>query len=527
MVMLIACANAANLLLTRTLGRRQELAVRVALGASRARLVMQLLAQAALLSLVATFVALALAQAALSWQQALLRESEFTLTWLRFDIDGTVVALAFAAALFTSLVSGLLPALHAANAAPSAGLQDGGARSVGSARFARVSRVLVVGEVALSCALVVCVGTLVRGINALEHFDLGIDTDHLLTARVLLPAGAFPSAAEQLRLYDRIGERLRSDPAVVDASVGTALPGTYYNWTRDVVPVGADLGEAELPTTALAAVDDHFLGAFGVRLQEGRFFNSGDAADGARVAVADRTFAERYGDGHSIVGRQFRLDPRGAEDTTVTIVGVSAPVMLNAPGSAPPPGLFMPLRQLPFKIASIAVRTRGDALAFAPHLVEAMREVDGDTPIYWVRDYAAILHSMSFSERTVAQSFEMFGLVALLLAGAGLYGVMAFAVGQRTREIGVRRALGATRWTVLRNLFARNLVQLAIGLALGLGVGVPFSHQLSASLRTIEPGGAGVVLGALLVLGGAAVLAVIVPARRALRVDPMTALRHE
>ena len=527
MVLLIACANAANLLLTRTLGRRQELAVRVALGASRARLVMQLLAQAALLSLVATLIALALAQAALNWQQALLRESEFTLTWLRFDIDGTVVALAFAAALFTALVSGLLPALHAANAAPSAGLQDGGARSVGSARFARVSRVLVVGEVALSCALVVCVGTLVRGIDALEHFELGIDTDHLLTARVLLPAGAFPSAAEQLRLYDRIGERLRSDPAIVDASVGTALPGTYYNWTRDVVPVGADLGEAELPTTALAAVDDHFLGAFGVKLQEGRFFNTGDTADGARVAVADRTFAERYGAGQSILGRQFRLDPRGTESATVTIVGVTAPVMLNAPGSAPPPGLFVPLRQAPFKIASIAVRTRGDALAFAPHLAEVMREVDGDTPIYWVRDYAAIMHSMSFSERTVAQSFEMFGVVALLLAGAGLYGVMAFAVGQRTREIGVRRALGATRWIVLRDLFARNLAQLTIGLALGLGVGIPFSHQLSASLRTIEPGGAGVVLGALLVLGGAAVLAVIVPARRALRVDPMTALRHE
>ena len=527
MVLLIACANAANLLLTRTLGKRQELAVRVALGASRARLVMQLLAQAALLSLAAAGIALALAQVALSWQQALLRESEFTLTWLRFDIDGTVVALAVAAALVTALASGLLPALHAANAAPSAGLQDGGTRSAGSLRFARVSRALVVGEVALSCALVVCVGTLVRGIGALEHFDLGINTDHLLTARVLLPAGAFPTASEQLRLYDRIGDRLRSDPGVVDASVGTALPGTYYNWTRDVVPDGASVGTAELPTTALASVDDHFLGAYGVKLQEGRFFDSGDSADGARVAVADRTFAERYGEGRSILGRRFRLDPRGADNTTVTIVGVTAPVMLDAPGSAPPPALFVPLRQLPFKIASIAVRTHGDALAFAPHLAEAMREVDADTPLYWVRDFAAILHSMSFSERTVAQSFEMFGVIALLLAGAGLYGVMAFAVGQRTREIGVRRALGATRWTVLRDLFARNFVQLAIGLALGLGVGIPFSHRLSASLRTIEPGGGDVVFGALLVLGAAALLAVIVPARRALRVDPMSALRHE
>jgi predicted permease len=527
MVLLIACANAANLLLTRTLGRRQELAVRVALGASRARLVMQLLAQSALLSLAATAIALALAQTGLRWQQALLRESEFSLAWLHFDINGTVVLLAFGAALLTAFASGVLPALHAANATPSPGLQDGNTRGAGSARFARISRVLVIGEVALSCALVICVGTLVRGITALQHRDLGIDTDHLLTARVLLPARTFPTAADQLRLYERIGERLRADPGVVDASVGTALPGTFYNWTRDVLPVGASAGDGELPTTFLGSVDDHFLAAYGVKLQEGRFFNSGDSADGVRVAVADRRFAERYGDGKSIIGRQFRLDPRGPEDTTVTIIGVSGPVALDAPGGGQSPSLLVPLRQVPFKIASVAVRTRGPALAFAPALVTAMREVDADTPLYWVRDFAEIRRSMSYGERVIGQSFTAFGVVALILAGAGLYGVMAFAVGQRTREIGVRRALGASRWTVLRDLFARNLVQLAIGLALGLGVGIPFSHQLSASLRTIEPGGAGVVLGALLVLGGAAVLAVIVPARRALRVDPMTALRHE
>ncbi|HEY2394921.1 MAG TPA: ADOP family duplicated permease [Rudaea sp.] len=527
MVLLIACANAANLLLTRTLGRRQELAVRVALGASRSRLIVQLLAQSLLLSLAATAIALALAQVGLRWQQALLRESEFTLAWLHFDVDARVVLLAFGGALLTAFVSGVLPALHAARVAPSAGLQDGNMRSVGSARFARVSRVLVVGEVALSCALVICVGTLVRGIAALQHSDLGIDTDHLLTARVLLPTRAFPTAADQLRLYDHIGERLRADPSVVDASVGTALPGTYYNWARDVLPAGTSAGDAELPTTYLGSVDDHFLAAYGVPLQEGRFFNSGDTASSARVAVADRRFAARFGDGKSIVGRQFRLDPRGAEDTTVTVVGVSGPVNLDAPGGTPSPSLFVPLRQVPFKIASVAVRTRGPALEFAPALADAMREVDADTPLYWVRDYAEIRRSMSFGERVVAQSFTLFGVVALILAGAGLYGVMAFAVGQRMREIGVRRALGASRVAVLRALFTRNFSQLALGLALGLAAGIPFAWQLSASLQTIQPGGVAVVMTALLVLIGAAALAVIVPARRALRVDPMTALRHE
>ena len=526
MVLLIACANAANLLLTRTLGRRQELSVRVALGASRARLVMQLLAQSALLSFAATAVALALAQAGLRWQQQLLQESEFSLAWLHFEINGTVVLLAFGLALVTAVASGVLPALHAANVALSAGLQDGNVRTAGSARFARVSRVLVIGEVALSCALVICVGTLVRGITALEHRDLGIDTDHLLTARVLLPATAYPDAGDQVRLYERIGERLRADPGVIAASVGTALPGTYYNWARDVLPAGADAGGGELPTTYVGSVDDQFLAAFGVTLQEGRFFNSGDSADSARVAVADWHFAERYGEGKSIIGRQFRLDPRG-ENKMVTIVGVTGAIALDAPGGAPSSSLLVPLRQLPFKIASVAVRTRGPALAFAPALAGMMREVDADTPLYWVRDYAEVRRSMSYAERVVGQSFTAFGIVALVLAGAGLYGVMAFAVGQRTREIGVRRALGASSRSVLRNLFERNFAQLGIGLGIGLAAGVPFSRLLSASLRTIEPGGAIVVAGAVLVLAGAAALAIIVPARRALRVDPMIALRHE
>ena len=527
MVLLIACANAANLLLTRTLGRRQELAVRVALGASRRRLIAHLFMQSLLLSFAALGIALLLAQAGLRWQQALLRESEFTLLWLHFDINATVIALGTVAAMLTAFVSGVLPALHASNAAPAPGLQDGGSRSAGSVRFARVSRVLVIGEVALSCALVICLGTLVRGIVALERADLGIDTQHLLTARVRLPTQAYPTAADQSRLYERIGERLRADPGVVDASVGTVLPGTYFNEQRDILPAGTTAGDSALPQTYYAAVDDHFPGAWGVKLQEGRFFDSRDTADGARVAVADRHFVERYGDGKAILGRQFRLDPRDAHGATVTIVGVVGSVTLDTPGFEPPPALLVPLRQGPFRTASIAVRTHGDALAFAPQLSAAMREVDADTPLYWVRDYAGVRRSMSFGERVVAQSFTLFGVVALILAGVGLYGVMAFTVGQRTREIGVRRALGASRGAVLRALFSRNFTQLGIGLALGLAAGIPFAWQLGASLRTIEPGGLAVALGALLVLGSAALLAVAVPARRALRVDPMLALRHE
>jgi ABC-type antimicrobial peptide transport system permease subunit len=276
-----------------------------------------------------------------------------------------------------------------------------------------------------------------------------------------------------------------------------------------------------------AAVDDGFLAGFGVTLQEGRFFDASDRADGARVAVVDRRFAERYGEGKSVIGRQFRLDPSDPAGATFSVIGVTAPLALYGPGDEPQPSVLMPLNQAPTRIASIAVRTRGDALAFAPRLAQILREVDADVPVYWLRDYAQIQREMSYRERVTAQSFGAFGAIALMLAGAGLYGVMAFAVGQRTREIGVRRALGAQPWRVLRSLFARNFAQLGIGLAIGLAAGMGFSYHLTRSLGTIPPGGLTVALVAIGVLGLAAVFAALLPAVRALRVEPITALRHE
>jgi predicted permease len=524
MVLLVACANAANLLLTRTLARDQELAVRVALGASRKRLIAHLLAESLLLTSIATVCALLLAQGGIAWQQATMRQSEFFPQWLSFGIDARVGLFALGAALITAFVTGVLPALRAGDMASNH--VRNGARSVGGA-FARASRVLVIGEVALSCALLISVGTLVRGIRALDHADTGIDSRHLLTARVALAKSAYPTDADQLRLFQRIGDRLREEAGVVDASVGSALPGTYYNEIHDVLPDGSVPGDGELPQVFAGAVDAHFTGAWGVPLEQGRFFDSRDRADGERVAVVDRTFVARYGDGKPVVGRRFRLDPHDPKGATVTVVGVIGALTLDAPGHPAQPAMLLPLAQHMYRIASIAVRTRGDPLAFAPRLDDVMRGIDADTPLYWVRDYPMVVHEMTSGERVVADSFAGFGVIALILAGAGLYGVMAFAVGRRTREIGVRRALGAPAVRILRTVFSRSLLQLGLGLAIGIAAGIPFARLLSGSLPTIAAGGIGVVLAALGVLMLAATLAVIVPARHALGVDPMVALRHE
>ncbi|GAA0719668.1 ADOP family duplicated permease [Dokdonella soli] len=525
MVLIVACANAANLLLTRTLARSQELSVRVALGAARKHLITHLLAESSLLSLIATVIGLALARAGVSWQQSMLRESEFFPLWLRFDIDDTVVLFALGAALLTALVTGVLPALHAGDMAAAGHLRDG-SRSVGSSSFARVSRVLVIGEVALSCALLICVGTVVRGIFALDRSDLGVDTHHLLTARVALVANAYPTSADQLRLYERVAARLRLETGVVDATVGTALPGTYFNEGHTVLASGVVPGDGELPQVYSGAVDEHFAAAYGIKLEQGRFFDSRDRADSDRVAVVDRTFVTRYGNGESVLGRQFRLDPRDPKGTTVTVIGVIGTLTLDTPGQPIQPAMLVPLSQNVFRIASIAVRTQGDPLAFAPRLAEVMREVDADTPLYWLRDYPAVIRNMTIGERSVAKSFGAFGIIALILAAAGLYGVMSFTVGRRTREIGVRRALGAPTLPILRNVFGRSLLQLGGGLVIGVVAGLLFARQLTGSLQSIEATDSLAVLGALGVLTLAATLAVIVPVRCALRVDPMVALRN-
>lgn len=527
LVLLVACANCANLLLTATLARRQELAVRVALGASRGRLVVHLLAQSVTLSAIALAMAVPLAMAAAAWQEASFRmaDDEGPPLWLTLDVDGTVIALAGAMAAVTAVLTGLLPALRAAGAAPIDALRDGG-RGLASGAFARVSRWLVVGEVALSCLLLVSVGTLVQGIRTLDRIDLGIHSDNLLTARLALLSTAHPTGVEQMALYERLLVALRADAGVDEATLATVLPARISR-QREVLPEGAVAEGAAAPRVAYGAVDDAFLDAYGVRLRAGRFFDGRDGAEGERVAVVDARFVERQGGTGEVIGRRFRLDPRDPSAPQVTVVGVIDTLTLNGPADTPQPTMLVPLRQEPARIVSVAVRTHGEASAFAPRLAEIMRTIDADTPLYWVRDYATLMRNVTYGERTVARLFTTFGLIALLLAATGLYGVMAASVGQRVREIGVRRALGAPAITVLRALFGRSLVQLGAGLALGLILGVPFAGMLTGWLTAIPTGGPAIVPMTLGVLVLAALVAIAVPAWRALRVEPMEALRHE
>lgn len=525
LVLLVACANAANLMLTRALARRQELAVRSALGASRMRLVLHLLCQSLLLSVIAAAIALPLGWCGAHWVELAFRSSEQDgpPLWIHFSIDGNLIALTVLAALGTGILTGLLPALRAGSRVNQALRDD--SRSVAGGAFARISRGLVIGEIALSCVLLIAAGVMVRGINGYAHNDFGILPDQLLSARVGLPETATEDSARHVMRFERLTERLRSEPGVVDASAGTTLPGLIAGGAR-VVPDGA---APDAPRTFVysGAIDDHFAATYGLKLEQGRLFDARDMATSTPVAIVDRTFVERFAEGGPVLGRRFVLDPDEPDHSAVTVVGVIARTQLDDLDDPIRPALLMPMRQQPARFASIAVRTVGDPASFAPRLVEIVRELEPDAPAYWVRAYDKVISEAVFGLQIVSRLFTAFGLVALFLAAAGLYGVLAFSVRERTREIGVRRALGAPARQVLGSLLGRGSWQVALGLLLGLVLGWPFARLLVGPFNGFDPSEPLVYALVLGVLAAVALLAILVPARRALRIDPVIALRHE
>ena len=523
LVLLVACGNAANLLLTRTLARRQELAIRSALGASRGRLTLHLLAQSLLLAAAACAIALPIGWLGGQWlEQTLHASDEGPPYWMHFGLDGQLVALAAIAAIVTGLETGLLPALRAGGV--NAALRED-SRTVAGGAFARVSRALVIVEIALSCVVLVSAGVMVRGIRHLQTENFGIRPVGLLTARVGLSEMKYPTGAKQVDAFKRLGERLRADPDVIDATLGTTLPGLISDHRR-VAREGA--GPDDIGALAYTgAIDDHFVSTYGITLERGRLFNDGDRAGTTPVAMVDDTFVERLGNRKPVLGRRFRLDPSDPGGPVVTIVGVVKRLQLDDVDDPDRPALLMPLRQQPARFASLAIRTRAAPAAFKPTLAADLKSIDPDAPAYWVRTYDQVILQATFAEQVLAQLFSLFGLIALFLAAAGLYGVIAFSVRQRTREIGVRRALGASSSSVLGRLLGRGAWQTGIGLALGFGLAWPFARLLVGALNGFDANDPGVDCFVLGTLALVAVIAILVPARRALRIDPVVALHHD
>lgn len=524
LVLLVACANAANLMLVRTLARSRDLVIRLTLGATRWRIAVYLLSQSLLLTVLALLAALPLANWGVHWVLGRFGDTgEGPPAWMHFGVDAQMSGLAMALALATAVVVALIPVLKLRTQALAEPLRDGGRGVIGAGD--RVSRWMVAGELSLACVVLLATLVMVRAVSAMERADLGINPERLLTARVGVFPAQYPSDADVAQFFERLTTALAADPAVEAAAAGSALPGLSAD-EELIAPEGYDAGERSYPRVRMAAVDPNYTLAYGIELRSGRGFSSADSADSDPVVIVDERYARTFSPDGQVLGRRVRIPADAPDGRWHTIVGVVEALQMDDVGDAELPNALVPLAQNPRRFLSIVVRTHGDPAAYKTRFVEVLRTLDPDTPAYWLRTYDEVLGVAIAGERVVAGAFGAFGSIALLLAAAGLYGLVAQLVGNRIREIGVQRALGASGTRVLQTLLKRLALPLLLGLGLGLTLAVAFTRLMTQAMPTVTLD-ARAVLWLLLILLTTALLATWLPARRALRVDPTVALRHE
>jgi predicted permease len=527
LVLLIACANVANLLLARATSREREMAVRVALGAGRARLLRQLLAESLLLAVFGGALGLVLAV----WGvQALKAAAPPTVPRLdQVGLDLTALGFTAAASLLTGALFGLAPALRASYSAIHSALSAGGRSGIGGGRGDRLRGVLVLTQVALALLLLVGSGLLIRTFERLQRVDLGFDERGVLTAQIVLPTAKYQGGERQYAFFQQLRDRLAAIPGVQVVGLSTDVPldGGYGYITFAVVgrPIDGPNVTAQdaVPTVAEA---DYFQ-ALEIPLLAGRMFGAADVANAPRVAIVNREMVQKHFAGQNPIGE--RLTFGNPNDTTGwrTIIGVVGNTRLEAVGQESYPQVYIPMAQNPASNTYVVMRTSGDALQLAPALRRELAALDPAQPISDVKSMEQRVASSISQSKLNSVLIGLFAFVALALASIGIYGVISYAVAQRTREIGIRMALGASRSDVLRLIVRQGMTPATLGVLVGIVASLGATRVLEKLLYGVSATDPVVFVSVCALLTMVALGACLVPARRASRVDPNVALRND
>jgi putative ABC transport system permease protein len=526
-VLLIACANVANLLLARAAAREREIAIRTALGASRRRIVRQLLTESVLLALVGGVLGLLLAIWGLDALKAISPANVPRLD--QIGIDGRVLAFTLTVSLLTGIIFGLVPALQASKPDLNESLKEGGRGSSEGRRGRRVRSLLVVSEIALSLVLLIGAGLLIKSFVQLQKFDLGFNPNNLLTLRVQLAGTKYRENPQVVNFFQQALERMRNVPGVQSVGgISTIFLSDTPNSTNFTiegrpVPTGAD--SIEVP---LDAVTTDYFKVMGIPLLKGRFFDERDRAGSLPVAIVNETFAKRFFEGEDPLGKRYCYgQPSGDKTEWLTIVGVVGDMRRTGYDKAARPETFMAQDQNPDIALTIVARTAGDPASYAPALRDAVWAVDKDQSVFSIKTMDATLAEMTAERRFNMLLLGIFAAVAMVLASVGIYGVISYSVTQRMHELGVRIALGASRRDVMR-LVVGQAAQLAL---IGVGVGMVAAFFLTRLMASLLYGVSATDFATFLLipslLTGVSLAASFVPARRAMKIDPMVALRYE
>jgi putative ABC transport system permease protein len=529
-LLLIACANVANLLLARAEARQREIAVRSALGAGSLRVVRQLLTESLVLSAISAALGLALALGGIRflawWNPANIpRVSGVTL-------DARVLVFTAIVALLTSIVFSLAPAMRAMRADLTDSLKDGSQSSSSGGGRQRFRNALVIVEMALAVVLLTGAGLMLRSLWSLQRVDLGFDPSNVLTMRLSLPQASYKTPEEVVSFYQRLLERVRATPGARTAGAVRALPlastiGDFGLRIEGYVPPPgtAAKGDWEIAT-------DGYLEAMGERLVRGRAIVPSDTSDGMLIALVNEELARRYFPGQDPLGRRLKIGG-SAERPWVTVVGIVADVRHNDITGIVKEKFYVPHTQWhrsvgnPIRSMNLVVKASGDPVSLIGPIKQAIRELDASLPIADVRTMDEVVSATLSTPRFTGVLLGVFATLALALSAIGIYGVLSYVVSRRTREIGIRLAIGAGRWQVLRMVLRNGLVLSFAGIALGIVAAAFATRLMHTLLHGVTPGDPATFAAVALGLAGVATLASLIPAWRATRVDPVVALKTE
>jgi predicted permease len=533
LVLLIGCVNIANLLLARSSGRQREMAIRLAMGAGRKRLVMQLLIESLLLSFLGGAVALLIV--ALLKNVLLSLVPANTPRLHEVGVNASVLLFVFFISTLTGLLFGLIPALQASRPDLVVHLKEGTQGAGSGARHHRFRSGLVVVEFALSLMLMIAAGLLLRSFGRLLEVNPGFDSSNVLLARIWLPVPNNPErdpyrpAAKRTGFIKEVLRRTSALPGVKYAAIGGGNAVPLMDETNPGVFTIEDQPaiEGNLPRSKFTAVSPDYFRVLGTPLVRGRFFESGDDVDAARVALIDETMVRRFFPNTDPIGRHIKPGPRESKAPWLTIAGVVGNIKTDGFDKPDQPHIYLPIFQNPGYSMAVYVRTEGDPAGLAQALRQQVQEVDPNLPLFGEQTMDDLISASLAQRRFAMRVVALFGVLALFLAGIGIYGVMAYSVTQRTREIGIRLALGASRASILNWLLRQGMRLTLIGVAVGLVGALALTRLLRGLLFGIAPTDVVTYGGLTLLLAAVSLLACYIPARRATKVDPLIALRYE
>ncbi len=525
-VLMIACANVAGLLLARASGRRKELAIRIALGAGRLRIISQLLTEGLLIAFFGGTLGLLLAYWGINFVRAKLTFNE-AISAVPLSLDWNVLLFALGVSLLCAVLCGLAPALNASRTDVNMNLKDESRAVSPSRSLGRLRTVLVTGEIALALFLLVGTGLLFRGIFLIEHQNLGFRPDHLLTAGVTLDKARYRDASQQALFVRDVIPRLQEIRGVEAVAVASDLPATGPATVTLQIKDQPELPANQRLRALDVLVSIDYSRAAGIPLLRGRTFTETDNATAPRVVVVNQEFVHRHLQDQDPLGKQIRLDVSGSTPEWSEIVGVVANVKTHSEGTSDDPEVYEPFLQRPVPSFSLMVQASSDPNSLASALRKAIAQMDAELPLARVMSMPDVIERQKAGNPFFVTVLGSFALLALILSAIGTYGLIAYSVGQRTHEIGIRMALGARSPDVVLMVLWEGMKMTAIGAAVGLALALPLPRIFDAmfyGLHLREPWLYFILPAAILVV---AMLATYIPARRAMRVDPMVALRYE